>query len=204
MEVVKEWSGIGVCYSGFPGGYFSGRTPLSNFKWHHILDAPNRVSFFQKLKGNFLCWKCSACCLDKNKARRIRLFQSSATSRSYDIDTLITCTSLNVVYMLISQYGLQYVGCTIRAVNVRINDHEANIKRGFPKHSVLRHYLECHEKNSAGTTFVAIDRFTPHWRGSSVKWEISKLETWQIFELKSYVSYRQNVDWDVNCFINNR
>lgn len=58
---------------------------------------------------------------------------------------------------------------TVRAMNVRIKEHVASIKKGFHKHTVSRHYLECHNKNPAGTTFTAVDRFTPHCRGSVAK-----------------------------------
>lgn len=113
------------------------------------------------------------------------------------------CTTLNVVYLLICPCGLQYVGSTIQAMNVRVNEHITNIKKCFLKHSVSRHYLECHNKNPAGTTFIAIDRVNPDWRGSVNKREISRLETRWIYDLKCYTPFGLNVDWDVNCFINN-
>lgn len=63
----------------------------------NILDAPNRVSFFQKRKGYFPCRKCSVCSLKTIKNRRVEQFKLRATVNLYNIDTFITCTSLNVV-----------------------------------------------------------------------------------------------------------
>lgn len=98
---------------------------------------------------------------------------------------------------------LQYVGRTMRAMNVRVNEHLTNIRKGFLKHTVSRHYLEHHNKYPVGTTIIAIDRFTPHWRGSFTKREISRLETRWIYNLKCYTPSGMNVEWDVNSFINN-
>lgn len=140
--------------------------------------------------------------LNINKDRRIGQFKLLANSRTYDIDTFITCTSQNVVYLLICTCGLQYVGRTVRAINVRIKVHVANIKKGFPKHSLSKH-LECHVINPDGTTFIAINRFMPHWRGNFVRHEISRIETGWIYELKCYVPFSLNIDWDVNGFIDN-
>lgn len=136
------------------------------------------------------------------KAKKICQFKSHTTVKVYDINTFITCTSKNVVYLLIFSCGLQYVDRTMSAMNVRFKEHLANIRKGFPKHTVSRHYLKCHNKNPAGTTVIAIDRFTPHWRGCVTKREISWIETHWIYDLKCYNPFGLNVDWNVNSFIN--
>lgn len=146
--------------------------------------------------------KCSVCLLNKNKSRQINQFKSTTTAKSFIIDTFIACTSLYLLYLIICPCDLQYVGCTTRAMNVRINKQADNIRQGFPKHIVSRHYLECHNKDPAGTSFVAINRITPNWRGSFVRREISRLKTRWIHEMKCYAPHGLNVDWDVNCSIN--
>lgn len=52
--------------------------------------------------------------------------------------------------------------------------------------------------------FVAIDKLTPHWRGCHVRREILWMETRWIYCLKTYITFGLNVEWDENCFINNR
>lgn len=49
-----------------------------------------------------------------------------------------------------------------------MNKHIGNIKRGFPGHSVSKHYAQCHGKNPDGTLFMAIDKFVPDWIGSHI------------------------------------
>lgn len=125
-----------------PQVLFRGVPPFKLQVAPNILDAPNRVSFFQKSKVYFPCRNCNVCLCNKNKDRKICQFTSNTTGRVYDVKTFMTCTSQNVVYLLICPCGLQYVGRTIQAMNVRVNEHIANIKKCFPKHSVSRHYLE--------------------------------------------------------------
>lgn len=186
-----------------PQVIYRGVPPLRLQVAPNVLDAPNRVPFFQNSKGFFPCRKCKVCRINGDKNRKICQFKSNSTTKVNDIDTFITCTSKNVVYLLTCPCGLQYVGRTMRAMNVRIKEHIKNIKKGFPKHMVSRHYLECHNRNPVGTLITAIDRFTPHWRGSYTKREISRLETRWIHTLKCYTPYVLNVEWNVNSFINN-
>lgn len=122
------------------------------------------------MKGYLPCRKCAICCLNKIRYRRVCNFQSLVTSKSYDMKSFITCAFVNVVYLIICPCGLQYMGHTVRARHLRIKEHIANIRQGFPGHIVSKHYLQCHNKNPAGLMFLAIDKFTPFWRGSFLRW----------------------------------
>ena len=51
--------------------------------------------------------------------------------------------------------------------------------------------------------FLGIDKFRPHWRGSSLVREISKLEMAWIHKIKCYTPFGLNIEVDVNAFINN-
>lgn len=117
-KVLKNDRVLGPAITDFPKVIFRGVPPLKLQVAPNVLEALNRVSFFQRLKGFFPCRRCSVCHLNKNQGKRISQFQSTATSRYYEIDTFITCTSLNVVYLLICPCHLQYVGLTTRAMNV--------------------------------------------------------------------------------------
>lgn len=72
--------------------------------------------------------------------------------------TFITCYTPNVVYLLTCPCGFQYNGSTIRLLQVRINEHIGNIKRGFKGHPVSRHYLEVHKKIRLVPTFLELIR----------------------------------------------
>lgn len=83
---------------------------------------------------------------------------------------------------------------------VRLAKHVGN---GGEKHNLSRNYAKYHYKNSKGTRFIALDKGSPHCRGTNMVRSISRLETRWIFDMKSYVPFGLNVDWDINCFINN-
>lgn len=163
----------------------------------------SKSTFFQELKGYYPCRKCSVCQVNCIKERRVCEFQSNIASTRYRIDSFITCSSKNVVYLLECSCGLQYVGRTIRTLQVRVNGHLGNIRRGFPGHSASKHFVRAHDKNPSGLRILGIDKYIPHWRGSNIQREISRLETRWIYNLKSYAPNGLNIDCNINCLIKN-
>lgn len=99
--------------------------------------------------------------------------------------------------------GLQYIGRTVCMLQTRLAKHATNIKKGFPKHSLFKHYALWHGCNPEGTTFLGIDTFTGHWSGSNAVGEISRLETRWIYQAQTYALFGMNIEWDINSFINN-
>lgn len=130
-------------------------------------------------------------------------FTSNSTLQTFDVEPFITCATEGVVYLIQCPCGLQYVGRTKRAMRVWLNEHIGNIRRGFEKHPVSRHYDLVHSRDPSKILFVGIDKYRPHWRGSSLVREISKLEMAWIYRLKTYTYFGLNVDTDVNAFITN-
>lgn len=88
-------------------------------------------------------------------------------------------------------------------MQVRLGEHITNIKNGFKFHSDSKHYATHHNCNPANTIFLGIDRFSAHWRGSSLVRELSRLEMAWIHRVRCYIPYGLNVDVDVNSFIDN-
>lgn len=75
-------------------------------------------------------------------------------------------------------------------MQVRLGEHIANIKIGFKYHSVSKHYDMFYNRNPANTIFLAIDKYSAHWRGGSPR-------------MASIHPYGLNIDTDVNAFIDN-
>lgn len=69
------------------------------------------------------------------------------------------------------------------------------------KHSAIKHYTHFNNKGVTDTEFLAIEIYVPPWRGGSAKRGVSQLETFWIYELKSYFPYGRNLEWDINAFI---
>lgn len=78
-------------------------------------------------------------------------------------------------------------------------EHVQNICNGFPKHSVSRHFTQCHSNDPFGLTFWAIVNSNPIGK-EAIKSEIKWKSIW-IFELQSLHPYRMNIGFDLNCFI---
>lgn len=83
----------------------------------------------------------------------------------------------------------------------RIREHIQNIEKGFPKHSVSRHFALYHDKDPALLKFWAIEKYKPHWRGSNKVRELSKNKSKWIFEMGTLAPFGLNIDFDINFFI---
>lgn len=155
------------------------------------------------MKGFVRCRKCIGCKNNTRQPRKILEFKSRSNQRSFKIKDLITCNTTHVTYLIECPCQLQYIGRTTRPLHVRIREHINNIKNGFPKHSLSRHFLEVHNKNPKGLVFYGIDTIMGHWRGDNKKKKISQNETKWIYLLESLQPKGLNLDIDLNCFISN-
>lgn len=182
---------------------YRGAPSLRHSVASNVVDPPRTVSFFQNMKGFFPCRRCKICQINSFRGRKCETFSSTVTNKVYNIESFITCSTQYVVYLIQCPCSKQYIGRTKRELHVRLSEHVANIKRGFTKHNLSRHYAKYHNKKLQGTLFLAIDRVRPHWRGTNMVRSISRLETRWIFNMLSSRPQGLNVEWDINCFINN-
>ena len=202
-HILKNDSLLGPVLPEAPKVIFRGVPPLRLQVAPNIVDPPKTISFFQERGGFYPCRGCATCKVNACRSRRVETFFSNATQRNVKIKPFITCSTRHVVYLLRCPCGREYVGRTIRKLHVRLQEHVANILKAFPKHSVSRHYDECHGNDPKGTVFLGIDKFSGSWRGSNRTRGVSQLETSWIYRLKTYAPHGLNIDWDINSFINN-
>lgn len=66
------------------------------------------------------------------------------------------------------------------------------IKKDQKEHTVPKHFAQCHNRHPTGTSFVAIDRYMPPWRGGSTIRGVSQMKVRWIYELKSYTPFGIN------------
>ncbi|XP_073462500.1 beta-1,4 N-acetylgalactosaminyltransferase 2-like [Aquarana catesbeiana] len=62
------------------------------------------------------CTRCATCKSASRNTKKRKEFVSNVMHKCYQIESLITCSSVGVVYMLECDCGLQYVGHTSRAL----------------------------------------------------------------------------------------
>lgn len=145
------------CPRNLPQLIFRGAPSLRDKIPPNVYNSPTRnLCFFQNLKGNYQCRKCQVCTINRCKNWRTNCFTSTSTSRTYE--PFITCFTTGVVYLLQCPCGLQYVGKTKRALQMRLNEHINNIIKSFKNHSVWKHYAAVHNRDPSNTLFWGIDR----------------------------------------------
>ena len=171
-----------------------------------VIDPPvvAQLKLFDFLSGFYACGRCATCKHVKQHIKKRKSFCSNVTQLEYPIKQLITCDTIGVVYMLECECGLQYVGRTSRALHVRVGEHISNIKRGIRSHSVSKHFRQCHQRNPKGLKFWGIEKVTKHWRGGHYIRQLSRRESYWIYETKVSSPAGLNVEFDLNCFISNR
>lgn len=92
-------------------------------------------------------------------------FIATNTGQIFNIKDFIGCHTKGVVYVLQCRCNLQYVGQTKRALKVRIQEHVQNIKSGFPKHNVSRHFVQVHNKDPIHLQFWGIGKLKKGMEG---------------------------------------
>lgn len=170
----------------------------------NVLDPPPKKTFsFFEGKGYYPCKKCYACRHTKEPKKKKSSFTSTVTNKDYDIEDFITCKTEGVVYLMECPCKIQYIGRTKRELWKRLREHVQNIKKGFDKHSLSRHYAKYHKKDPSSLKICAIEKYKPHWRGDNKIIRISQAESRWIYELCTLRPWGHNVEFDLNCFISN-
>lgn len=148
------------------------------------------------MTGFFPCRNCASC----NNIHKTNHFTSFSTGKRYEIRSFITCSSVNVIYLLNCPCGFQYVGCTRRQLRIRLNEHRSAINRRDPKSPVARHFNEVGH-STTDLKFMGIDRILPSRRNSCPNQPLLKTEARWIFYLKTLHPNGLNDDFDLTCFL---
>lgn len=156
----------------------------------------------QVLSGFHYCYRCMGCRTTQNKTKR-SCFSKKESDKTHKIEDFITCSTDHVVYCVECPCGKLYVGRTTRPLQVRIREHIYNIKKKLVSHNLSSHFLTCHDSDPKGLNFWGIAKLETHWRGSNNLRELSKMESYWIYKLETLEPHGLNVEFDLNCFINN-
>lgn len=139
-----------------------------------------------RVKVFFPCKYCFACQHSKKPQIKQTQFTSTNTGQIYSIKDFISCHKEGVVHILQCSCNLQYVGGTKRPLMVRIREHVQNIIKGFPKHSVSRHFTQVHN-DPKHLQFWDIEKCVRPWRGAHKVRSISQKESKWIHTLHTLV-----------------
>ncbi|OCT89306.1 hypothetical protein XELAEV_18017926mg [Xenopus laevis] len=163
----------------------------------------NRIpkSFLERKNGFFTCRTCKGCKTSKINDRKADKFISNVTKEEFNIKTILTCNSKNIIYLLQCPCNLQYIGRTNRTLKIRIREHMNNIKKGLLTHSVSAHFKTHHNSDPSLLKFMGIAQKKKHWRGNDIVQAISREETYWIHKLKTLTPKCLNIEIDLKCFL---
>lgn len=101
--------------------------------------------------------------------------------RIYTLEQFYNCSSNFVVYGLTCPCGLIYVGRTICPLRQRFGQHRRLIEGGKDKHSVPRHFAECHNKSTTGLSVWVIEQIPKHMSEAERFKKLCARETFWIY-----------------------
>ncbi|XP_041938453.1 uncharacterized protein LOC121699946 [Alosa sapidissima] len=156
-------------------------------------------------KGFFPCRNCTSCTTTGMK--KINKFKCSKSGKEYTINKFITCSPVNVIYLLTCPCGLQYIGKTNRQLRIRINEHRSAIHRQDNRSSVARHFSMAEHKMSdlevVGIEHLSPSRrsLSPSHRSRDMESKLRQCEASWIFYMGTLSPGGLNEDFDLTCFL---
>lgn len=105
--------------------------------------------------GNYRCGNCAQC----NNTFKTSHFSHPHTGKKFPINSVITCSSTHVIYMIRCPCGLAYVGKTTRKLKQRISEHKSSIRRNDPNYPIAIHFNNNHHDISS-LRFCGIEQVT--------------------------------------------
>ncbi len=146
--------------------------------------------------GNYRCANCAQC----NFTTKSHTFTHPLTGKQFDIKSIITCTTTNVIYLLKCPCGLGYVGKTNRALKTRIAEHRCSIRNQDPKSPVAMHFLQA-KHSVASLTYQGIEHVKHPRRGGDTNRLLLQRESFWIFTLGTMSPKGMNEDFPINHFL---
>lgn len=151
-----------------------------------FFDLPNQPSFVLENQVVFFeCGRYYACREGGiNFRRRKEFFIATTTGKKCALRDFVSCFTEGVIYMLQCPCGYQNVGRTSRQLSTCMRKHVYNIRKRFLKYSVSKHFKIHHDREPKGLQFWGIEKVKKHWRGGNFITQLSRNESWWIYNTK--------------------
>ncbi|MEE6516180.1 hypothetical protein FKM82_025431 [Ascaphus truei] len=158
---------------------------------------PNKNNFKSKVKGFFSCGDCRMC----RHATPIKHILNVNTKRTHTLNSLMTCNTKFVIYLLRCTCGSSYVGRTIRPLRERIVEHVRTIRNKDVRYPVARHFSKCQSGSLQNFSFSALEHIRPHVCGGDRESLLNKREMFWIYALGTLAPGGMNLDWELKHFL---
>ncbi len=130
--------------------------------------------------SNFRCGHCAQC----SNTYKTYHFSHPHTNKKFPINSVITCDSMHVVYMLSCPCGLVYVGKTTRKLKQRISEHKSSICCNDREYPVAVHFNDARHDISS-LRFCGIEKVSPPRRGGDHDLLLKCREAFWIYSLQT-------------------
>uniref|UniRef100_A0A8C5WDY6 Reverse transcriptase domain-containing protein n=1 Tax=Leptobrachium leishanense TaxID=445787 RepID=A0A8C5WDY6_9ANUR len=201
-HILKKDKDLGSILGDKPRIIFRGarniKTKLVRSKFERKKVVPNH---FNLKEGFYQCGQCLACRSTGNTKTLSENFLNKKIGKEVKIKGILTCCTKNVIYLLECPCGLQYVGRTSRALNIRISEHVRNIRNQYEKHSVSQHFKLAHNSCPKDLKFKAIKRVKSTNKGMSETTVLGREEMKLIFDLGTMAPIGLNNDFELIHFL---
>lgn len=116
--------------------------------------------------------------------------------RKYNIDIFITWSSKNEIiycnaYVAYNMWNVLHILCRHVSMNILVIIKEASQDIVFQ--NIMLCTIKKQNKKHVGTLFMSIDTFILHWRKIQFKGDISRLETYWIYNLRMFTPFGLNI-----------
>lgn len=116
--------------------------------------------------GSFPCG--TSTCRQCRRHRKTKTVTSFSTGKTYTLKHFINCSSKSVVYVVeCSACQIQYVGCTIRHLRIRVSEHYNDTVNPNAKNisNVSKHFKTVHGGNLDTFSFFGLEHVKRSTRG---------------------------------------
>ncbi|XP_062826329.1 uncharacterized protein LOC134296130 [Anolis carolinensis] len=159
----------------------------------NITNRPRTVK--SNLVGNYRCHHCSVC----SQLIETKILTHQHLSFEFKFPHFATCTTKGVIYMIICDCNLSYVGQTRREVKSRIIEHRSKIRNHVRESILYKHFCDLqHSPESFKYHILEVVSQSKHMDFNN---KLLQRETYWIFRLRTEHPQGLNEQNSYSCYI---
>ena len=135
-----------------------------------------------------------------NNTQKTSHFSHPHTGKLFPINSIITCASTHVIYLIRCPCGLAYVGKTTRKLKQRMSEHKSSIRRNDRDYPVAVHFNDAHHDISS-LRFCGIEQVNLPPRGGDHDKLLKQREAYWIHTLQTLAPKGLNDELLLNMFL---
>ncbi|XP_035254901.1 uncharacterized protein LOC118217183, partial [Anguilla anguilla] len=161
------------------------------------LPPPKQKTFLSDVKGgHYKCGKCAQC----NFTYKCNSFNHPHSGTMIKIQSIISCSTADVIYLLRCPCGLAYIGKTIRSLKTSISEHRSNIRTRDVRSPVAAHFMQVNH-NVSSLQYIGMEKVRVPRRGGNINRLLLQTECYWIYRLNTLSPKGLNEEFDIRPFL---